>query len=337
MNRVSTALFVLLSLSLKLTALAVEPSQHVLDSILLHQRNSGGWPKNINYRALFNTTVLLKAKTNLDSTFDNGATTEEMEILARAYRRTANNTYRRAVLSGLRFRLKAQYDNGGWPQRFPDTNGYHGQITFNDNAMINVMTLLGHVAENERYDFVEQSLRRQARDAVNRGIECILKCQIRVEGRPTVWCAQHDRITYHPAKARSYELPSYSGSESTGIVRFLMGIEASSCELIRSIEGAIHWFQTHEIKGIKLTKTPAPDSPKGWDRIVVADPQASGIWARFYDLNTTQPFFCSRDGVPKNHISEISYERRNGYSWYTSSAENLLKKDYPKWKERNHR
>ena len=37
--------------------------------------------------------------------------------------------------------------------------------------------------------------------AYDQGIDCILKTQIIVNGKPTVWCAQHDENTFLPAKA----------------------------------------------------------------------------------------------------------------------------------------
>ena len=33
-------------------------------------------------------------------------------------------------------------------------------------------------------------------------------------------------------------------------------------------------------------------------------------------------------------VSEIEAERRNGYAWYVSEPNELLEKDYPKWKEK---
>jgi pectinesterase len=47
-------------------------------------------------------------------------------------------------------------------------------------------------------------------------------------------------------------------------------------------------------------------------------------------LKTEKPFFCSRDGIEKSSLAEISYERRNGYSWYTSRPGDVIKK-YPGW------
>jgi PelA/Pel-15E family pectate lyase len=318
-----------------ISAIAEDPTQETINSILLHQRNSGGWPKNIDYSKTIDKAALLRAKSEIDTTIDNGATTEEMQILAQAYTRTRNETYRAAFINGLKFCLKAQYGNGGWPQKFPDTSGYHAHITFNDDAMINVMELLKQIAEEVSYDFVDQDLREQSSQAVQNGIDCLLKCQIIADGKRTVWCAQHNQDTFLPTKARSYELPSFSGSESVGIVRFLMGIKNPSKNIIDSIEGAIEWFNVHQVRGFKVIRNSTPNSPNGFDRIVIADVDAPGMWARFYDLETIEPFFCSRDGIPKRQLSEISYERRNGYSWYTTSARGLLTKDYPRWRKRN--
>ena len=39
--------------------------------------------------------------------------------------------------------------------------------------------------------------------AFRRGMDCILKCQVVIDGSPTVWCAQHDEITLAPAMGRS--------------------------------------------------------------------------------------------------------------------------------------
>ena len=56
------------------------------------------------------------------------------------------------------------------------------------------------------------------------------------------------------------------------------------------------------------------------------------LWGRFYDLETGEPFFCSRDGIKRKSLAEISYNRRNGYGWYTNAPEKVLKK-YPEWKK----
>jgi len=68
------------------------------------------------------------------------------------------------------------------------------------------------------------------------------------------------------------------------------------------------------------------------DRVVVPDPDAGPIWARFYEIGTNRPIFVGRDGVVKYSVAEIEHERRTGYNWYVEEPARLLKKDYPKWK-----
>ena len=125
--------------------------------------------------------------------------------------------------------LEAQYSNGGWPQFHPPPRDtYHRHITFNDNAMVRLMEFVREVATNRSYDFVSREQRQAARAAFERGVECILKCQVRVNGQLTAWCAQHDEKDFRPRPARTFELVSLSGSESVGIVRLLMSVEKPS-------------------------------------------------------------------------------------------------------------
>ena len=317
---------------LMLIILAGSLSGQNLEGILLHQRDSGGWPKNKDYEANMDREKLRQEKGLNDSTFDNGATTSEIRILAKEFRKNGGKKYHEAFHKGLKFCLDAQYENGGWPQYFPKAKGYRAHVTFNDNAMVKVMELLREVASEDEFSFVEDSLRKRAGESVEKGVACILKCQIRVNGKPTVWCAQHDEETLKPAKARSYELPSFSGNESVGLVRFLMSIKEPSEEVKASVEGAVQWFRDHQITGYRLEKKKG-DFPKGYDRVLVKNADAEPLWARFYDLEEGLPIYCSRDGVPKRKLEEISYERRNGYSWVGTFAARLLKTDYPKWKK----
>lgn len=308
------------------------------ETMLLYQRDNGGWPKNYEEdRDLTEAekAALVAQKDRDDTTFDNGATHSEVRFLARVYASTGDVRYKEAVLKGIAFILEAQYDNGGWPQFYPKTRGYSQHITFNDNAMIGVMRTLRDIAgPTPEFAFVDQATRARAVEAIENGVSCILKCQIVVDGQRTAWCAQHDEKTLAPAKARSYELPSLSGSESVGIVRFLMGIENPPPEVAEAIQAAVAWFDRAKLEGIREIRKEDPSSPKGWDKVVVEDASAPALWARFYEIGTNKPIFCSRDGVPKATLAEISYERRNGYSWLGRYAKDLLAKDYPKWQKK---
>lgn len=170
--------------------------------------------------------------------------------------------------------------------------------------------------------------------AVEQGIDCILRTQIRVNGQLTVWCAQHDEVTLAPAPARTYEKISLSGSESVGLVRFLMGSERPTPAVSEAIRAAVAWFEQARLSGIKQIEQPAPAQPRGYDKVVVNDPAAPPLWARFYEIGNNRPLFCGRDGVVKYSLAEIEYERRTGYGWYTNAPAELLAKDFPAWQKK---
>lgn len=263
----------------------------------------------------------------VEGTFDNGATTDELRYLAHSFRATKDESSQKAFLLGFDHILKARYPNGGWPQYFPATQkSYPRHITFNDNSMVRLLQFLGEVATDESYTFVDANRRAAALAAIDRGIGCIVKCQIIIAGKPTVWCAQHDEVTYAPALARAYELPSLSGAESAGILRYLMSLDKPSPEVIRAVKAGVAWFESAEIEGIRV------ESVNG-DKQVIEDATAPPMWTRFYDLKSGKPFFCDRDGVKKASLSEIGNERRNGYAWYGTWGDSFLM-EYSKWSHR---
>ncbi|HEX3167665.1 MAG TPA: pectate lyase [Chitinophagaceae bacterium] len=314
------------------------------DNMLLFQRGSGGWSKqfkgkafdyNVEFSAAEKSDIAEEAKKD-DANIDNGSTAKEIRYLVKTYKKINNPKYLEAAENGIRFLLKAQYKNGGWPQYYPDKSLYRAQVTYNDNAMINTLNVLQDVALKQNdLDIVNAELIEPSAKAVSKGIECILKTQIKVNGKLTAWCQQYDESTLLPAKARAYELPSISGSESVNIVEFLIKQSNPSQEIKNAINAAIEWLQLVKITGYKIVDNPAPGTPKGKDKLLVAD-STSIMWARYYEIETNKPFFCDRDGIKKYSIQEIGYERRNGYAWYGTWAKNLLEKEYPDWLKRMH-
>jgi PelA/Pel-15E family pectate lyase len=311
----------------------------IADNLLLYQLDTGGWPKNIDMARRVNEAeqaALVRRKADAEeSTIDNGATFTQLNFLARVYTARKLPRHKDAFLKGLDYLLKAQYANGGWPQYFPLRQGYYSHITYNDNAMIGVMRLLRDIARRKPdYAFVDEDRRARAEASVERGIECILKTQVIVEGKRTVWAAQHDEKTLAPAPARKFEPVSLTGQESVGIVRFLMSIDRPSQQVVEAVESAVAWFEKSKITGIRYVERPDASKLHGFDRVVVKDSMAGPLWARFYEIGTNRPIFIGRDSRVKYDVSEIEDERRNGYGWYTDAPLDLLNKDYPKWQKK---
>ncbi|WP_145392247.1 pectate lyase [Stieleria neptunia] len=293
----------------------------VLENVLSWQTEYGDWPKNMD------TTGKKRASDKVPAgTFDNGATTGEIRVLARGYRIVGDDGYRTAVLKCLDHILNAQYPNGGWPQFYPLSTKYHRHITFNDGTMIKLMELLADVVSDQDFGFVDPARRQAAAKAIERGIECIVKCQIVVDGTPTVWCAQHHAETLAPVLARSYEHPSLSGAESAGILRYLMSLDTPSPEVIRAVRCGVEWFDSAKIEGYRYRKSKSGPA-------LSRDPNADPLWARFYEIETNRPIFSDRDGVVRYDIQQIGSERRGGYTWYGNWGASVFK-DYANWPHR---
>ena len=320
-----------------------DEGRHVLDDIVSWQNPNGGWWKA--YNADTTRPVVVEEKPGIKgdddnvwhktSTIDNAATYSEIAILARAYRVTKDERFKTAFDRGLSYLLEMQYPNGGWPQRYPLQPNYGSHITYNDDAMINVMLLLREISVTKSPDYalVDDATRAKVAAALDRGIECVLNTQIKVDGKPTVWCQQHDEKTLAPADARAYELPSFCSSESAAIVNFLMDMPKPSGRIKASVDGAVAWFETHKIENKKVEKLTGPQY-EGGREVKIVDAPGSTIWARFYDLDTGKPYVCDRDGIKRESIEQLGHERRVGYAWYNVRPAKTIER-YAKWKAEN--
>lgn len=332
---------------------ATQEAEMVADSVLAYQFPSGGWAKNQNWhwpeigmKAYERASVRqqIQSKSGIGSTFDNSATIQELQFLSKMYKATGKKIYRKAFLKGFEYMLEAQYDNGGWPQYYPlkiredGSYDYSVHITFNDDVMTSIMRMMRDIAAGNKAPYDALKLRKadlkRAQDAFERAVDCVLRCQIKRDGKPTVWCQQHHYETLEPVGARIYEFPSFTGcGEIPKVLDLLMEIENPSDELKVAIEGAVEWLRNHAIYGYRHETY-----INEWgmsDRRLVPDKNAKPLWARYYDLETERPYFADRDGKRYDNYEDISHERRNGYSWINNNTQKVLDK-YPKWYTKHH-
>lgn len=310
------------------------------DQIVLYQKNNGGWEKNLDMTAMLTqkeqAELAAKKSDVSETTIDNRTTYTQIAYLAKVITGSLAKTtpphnfpkYKESFNKGLDYLFSSQYENGGFPQFYPLKKGYYTHITFNDDAMIGVLKLFREIAKKkEDFLFVDEERRLKAENAVEKAIPLILKLQVEINGKKTVWAAQYDEETLKPAAARKFEPISLTSAESVGIVRFLMLDANPNQEKIEVIESAINWFRANKIEGIRWER-------KNGESQVVKDKNAPPIWARFYQIETMKPIFIGRDAIIKYDVSEIEAERRNGYAWYVNEPNELLEKDYPKWREK---
>jgi PelA/Pel-15E family pectate lyase len=316
--------------------------EKIADNILLFQKTNGGWAKNYDMLAILTKEqkdTVKHAKDLTNTTFDNGATHSQVEYLAKSYTKTKDERFKDACERGIDFILTAQYSNGGWPQFFPDTSGYRKYITFNDGAMVGVMKVLQNIINHRpQYSFVDSVRYSNVKNAFDKGLECILTCQIKQNGQPTAWGQQHDNIDLHAQHARTFEPAAICADESADIVLLLMSLTHPSPEIIEAVQSAVKWLYDSRIFGIRVKTIKAPKkvykySTSTIDRVIIKDSNAPPIWARLYELETNKPLFCNRNSVPVYSLAEVDRERRSGYTWYHYEPERVFKQ-YHKWQRK---
>ena len=247
-------------------------------------------------------------------TIDNNATIQEMRLLAVRYKETTNNNYKSAFKTSfnkaVNFILTMQRAKGGIPQVWPKRGNYSDQITLNDNAMIRAMVTMMDIANKTSpfdSDIIDDATRSKMKSALDKAIDFLLKAQIVNDGKPTVWCAQHDTNSMAPVGARAYELASKSGSESAGAVWFLMNWPEQTEAIQKSVKGAIEWYKKTRVTGLYFNKKAGTFEKR----------DGNVLWYRFYEVNNDNYFFCDRDGASTKtqDFTRISEERRTGYQW----------------------
>lgn len=256
-------------------------------------------------------------------TIDNNATIQEMRLLAVRYKETTNSNYKAAFKTSfnkaLNFILTMQRSTGGLPQVWPKRGNYSDHVTLNDNAMVRAMVTMMDIANNTSpfdSDIIDDATRSKMKSALDKAIQYLLKAQIVNNGNLTVWCAQHDTANYAPRPARAYELESKSGSESAGVVWFLMNWPEQTEEIQKAVKGAIAWYKKTKVTGLYFNKKAGTFDKR----------DGNVLWYRFYEVNNDNYFFCDRDGASTKtqDFTKISEERRTGYQWAGDYGSALL-------------
>lgn len=254
---------------------------------------------------------------------DNGSTITELATLGYTYRQFKDPTHKAAAQKTMDLLLTAQRSTGGWQQYFPArSQAYSAHATFNDEVMMRILITLQKAVRKEdpfNSDIFTADQLARAEAALPKAIDYILKSQIRLDGKLTVWCAQHNMQTYAPENAREFELASMSGQESALIVAFLMS-QPQTPEIAAAIKGALDWYNDPKVYVANTLYV----RPKSKSDNPYQNAPGRRMWYRFYDLKTNKGFFCDRDGIPLDDIQKLGEERYTGYVWAGPWGENLL-------------
>jgi len=307
--------------------------KEIADNLIAYQNEDGGWPKNIDWLAQLQPAEVLSGlkRWERDSTVDNWNTYSQIRYLAHVYTLTGEEQYKDSALRGLLYLLNTQDANGAW------WGSDVKSPTLNDNVTTGVLSLfLDILYGDEHFSWLSDEYMQDIQTAFNHGLDFILRAQVVQSGVKTAWAQQYTNEALVPTGARAYELPAIASQESCYILNLLMDIRNPNDDVKESINSAVKWLRQVGINQFRLEKTykeiPMREYP--YDLIGVRDEKAPPIWSRYYDVLDNTPFMCTRKGEKVYDISELSYERRVGYSWYGYWPEEVFEK-YAIWSKKH--
>lgn len=261
-------------------------AEQVAVALAQGQHPSGGWNYFIDfdpgglpayYENFFSKCwgwqEYLKPRSNC--TFDDYSTTEATRFFLRL-NAVAPSAQQRAVLDNtLEHILRAQYPDGGWPQRFPDAEAdhdYSADRTFNDEVAYDCITVLLEAAErlgDPRY-----------REAALAGMDFFIRAQL-----PTPqagWAQQYD-ADLKPTWGRPFEIGTVCSSQT--------------------VENILHLFEFFTITGDAKYLAPVP-AALDWLEVSRLPGVTGYTHTGFYEMGTNRPVYILQTGTT---IADVRY------------------------------
>lgn len=180
-----------------------------------------------------------------NATFDDAGTAESSQLMLRLALEKDDERFAAALEKAISFIIDSQYDNGGWPQRYPfvdDAPALHGRpdytryITFNDDvAGENIKFLL----------MVWQTLGDQrALDTIRRAMQVFPATQ--QPAPQSGWGLQHTVDTLAPIGARSYEPDALVTHTTAGNIALMLDFYEWTAEeqFLERLPEAFDWLES---------------------------------------------------------------------------------------------
>jgi PelA/Pel-15E family pectate lyase len=266
----------------------LECALEVAGALAKGQHPSGGWNYFIDfdpqglpayYESFFSRCwgwqEYLKLRDN--ATFDDYSTSEPTRFFLRLYGVTKDEGHKRVLEKALDHILRAQYPDGGWPQRFPnaDADGdYTSARTFNDDIAYDCVQVLLEAHErmgDERY-----------RAAAIKGMDFYLRSQL--PSPQAGWAQQYD-ADLKPAWGRPFEIGTLSTTQTMSNILQLIdfyGITGDK-RYLAPIPAAADWLEASRIAGAEgYTHT------------------------NFYEMGSNRPVYIKQTGTD---ISDVKYTK----------------------------
>ena len=273
-------------------------ARQVAEALAMGQHPSGGWNYFIDfdpaglpayYASFFSKCwgwqEYLKQRSNCS--FDDYSTSEPTRFFLRLYGATQDPLHKGVLDRALDHILRAQYPDGGWPQRFPDAEAdhdYSADRTFNDDVTYDCIQVL-----LEAYAQLGEA-RYQA--AARRGMDFYLVSQM--PAPQAGWAQQYD-ADLKPAWGRPFEIGTVCTSQTITNLQQL--------------------FEFYGITGDPKYLAPAP-AALDWLEASRLPDAVGYTHTGFYEMGTNRPVYIKQTGTDIGDVAyTLTYEKEGCYPY----------------------
>ncbi|MBI2435958.1 MAG: hypothetical protein HYV26_24140 [Candidatus Hydrogenedentes bacterium] len=220
-------------------------------------------------------------------TFDDYSTTEPTRFMLRLYALTQDPAHGAVLRKALDHVLRAQYPNGGWPQRFPldgEHPDYTACVTFNDDVALDCILVLLEAHETLQEN---QYLR-----AARKGMDFYLRAQL---APPQAGWAQQYDADLQPAWGRPFEIGTVSA--------------------VQTHQNILDLFQFFKLTGDAKYLAPIPGALAWLERARIPNNEQF-THTCFYEMGSNRPVYIRQTGTTVHDVRyELTYTEEGCYPY----------------------
>lgn len=230
-----------------------------------------------------------------NATFDDAGTAESSQLMLRLALENDDERFEQALERTIRFIIDSQYENGGWPQRYPfvdDAPDLHGRpdytryVTFNDDVAgenIKFLLMVWQTTGDQR-----------ALDTIYKAMNVFPATQ---QPAPQAgWGLQHTLDELAPIGARSYEPDALVTSTTAGNISLMLDFYQWTGDerFLKRIPEALDWLESVRLSGNEI-KMPGREFPTfieiGTNRALINHRRGSNVvnGEYYHDYDTEKP------------------------------------------------
>ncbi len=243
-----------------------------------------------------------------NATFDDRVTINAGRFFLNLYLTKKDSAYFTVLNKVIKFVCDSQYDNGGWPQRFPlmYDHPFKGKEDYSSFITLNDEVLMGNI--NFLKDCRDKLHRSDLDNPIKRAMYLIPKLQ---QPKPFAGWSDQYTIEMKPAHARSYEPKAINSSTTVQMIWTCRDFFAQTGDsvFIRRIPEAIEYLQSLSLGESDIKKWNRPSRFK--NAILVP---------RFVDPDTGRPLYVHRCGTNVFNGQYYTNEELTGTIGHYSSA-----------------